>query len=158
MENERFKKELEIKQHEAEIQRQYQEMEIKKQNMDQINEINNKMIDLQSGEMIEEAQVFAAMKTVRKNEDYLNETHKLILNGYHHDNEFIKNANNLINGLQAERNEILEENRRSEEIINEATIRNTEKLNILEQSLDAAYQRISDSEANIQMLQMGEKI
>jgi hypothetical protein len=42
MENERLKKELEIKRHEAEIQRQYQEMEIKKQNMDHINEIDKK--------------------------------------------------------------------------------------------------------------------
>jgi hypothetical protein len=62
-------------------------MEIKKQNMDQINEIDKKMIDLQREEMLEEAMDLAAMNTVRKNKDYLNERHKLITKKHKHDNE-----------------------------------------------------------------------
>jgi hypothetical protein len=115
------------------------------------------MIDLQSEEMLKEAMDLAAMNTVRKNKDYLNERYKLIRKRNQHDNEYIKNANNLVDRLQAEKNEILEENRRSGEIINEATIRNVERLNALDEQMNAAYQRIGDSEAQIQMLQLGKR-
>jgi hypothetical protein len=99
----------------------------------------------------------AAMNTVRKNKDYLNERHKLITKRPKHDNELIKNANSLVDRLQAEKNETLEENKRSAGIINEATLRNVERLNALDEQMKAAYQRISDSEAQIQMLQMGKR-
>jgi hypothetical protein len=74
-------------------------MEIKKENMDKINEIDVKMLDLQSEEMIEEAMDLAAMNSVRKNKEYLNKRCKLITKRNKHDNEYIKNANNLIDRL-----------------------------------------------------------
>jgi hypothetical protein len=74
-----------------------------------------------------------------------------------HDNEYISNVNNLVDRLQAEKNEILEEHKRSGEIINESTIQNAETLNNLEKQIDAAYQRIGNAESQIQMLQLPKK-
>jgi archaellum component FlaC len=76
------------------------------------------------------------------------------MNEHHHDNEFIKNANNLVNRLQAERNLLLEENRRSREIIHEAIIPNVERLNALYQQMNTDYQRLGETESQIELLQM----
>jgi hypothetical protein len=102
MENEKYKKELEIRQHEAGLKRQHRELEICNESQESINQLNKEIFDMQQKEKIEDAIEVSTTNVLRKGRDNINQRKKLITKSHMRDEDDIKKANLMIERLKAE--------------------------------------------------------
>jgi hypothetical protein len=132
LENEKQKKELEIRQHDPEIRRQHRELQIRNETKEEINQLNKEIYEMQEKEKLEDLIETSTTNVLRKGRDNINQRKKLIAKRHMRDEDDIKRANLMIERLEAEKNEILTQNEQSGSIINEATVQNQERLNAIE--------------------------
>jgi hypothetical protein len=103
MENEKQKKELEIRQYNTEIKRQHEELEIRNKSKDEINQLNREIFEMQEKEKLEDVIETSTTNILRKGRDSINQRKKLILKRHMRDEEDIRRANLMIERLEVEK-------------------------------------------------------